>query len=76
MFLVTGATGFIGSHLVEKLCAAGVPVRALMRRVDRDWPCPTALCDLVTGRGTRPVSIDAAHECAHRHAGCARFSTR
>jgi nucleoside-diphosphate-sugar epimerase len=51
MFLVTGATGFIGSHLVEQLCASGLPVRALVRRVDRDWPCPTARCDLVTGRG-------------------------
>jgi len=51
MFLVTGATGFIGSHLVEKLCASGRPVRALVRRVDRDWPCATACCDLATGRG-------------------------
>jgi nucleoside-diphosphate-sugar epimerase len=51
MFLITGATGFIGSHLVEKLCAAGRPVRVLVRRVDREWPCPTAPCDLVTGAG-------------------------
>ena len=51
MFLVTGATGFIGSHLVEKLCASGLPVRALVRRIDRDWPCPTARCDLATGQG-------------------------
>lgn len=29
---VTGGTGFIGSHLVDTLCAAGVPVRALVRR--------------------------------------------
>jgi len=29
---VTGGTGFVGSHLVDTLCAAGVPVRALVRR--------------------------------------------
>lgn len=51
MLLVTGATGFIGSQLVEKLCASGRAVRALVRRLDRNWPCPTALCDLASGRG-------------------------
>jgi nucleoside-diphosphate-sugar epimerase len=51
MFLVTGATGFIGTHLVEKLVALGRPVRALVRRVDREWPCPTACCDLASGSG-------------------------
>jgi len=51
MFLVTGATGFIGKHLVERLSASGAPVRALVRRVDREWPCPTARCDLATGQG-------------------------
>jgi predicted dehydrogenase/nucleoside-diphosphate-sugar epimerase len=30
--LVTGATGFIGSHLVERLRAEGIGVRALVRR--------------------------------------------
>lgn len=29
--LVTGAGGFIGSHLVEELCQEGAPVRALVR---------------------------------------------
>jgi len=31
MDLVTGATGLLGSHIVEKLLAAGRPVRALVR---------------------------------------------
>jgi nucleoside-diphosphate-sugar epimerase len=30
--LVTGATGFLGSHIAEQLCRAGQPVRALVRR--------------------------------------------
>jgi NAD dependent epimerase/dehydratase len=38
--LVTGAGGFIGSHLVEVLCRRGAPVRALARyngRGDTGW---------------------------------------
>jgi dihydroflavonol-4-reductase len=30
--LVTGATGFVGSHLVERLVASGIPVRCLVRK--------------------------------------------
>lgn len=38
MNLVTGATGLLGSHIVEKLRAAGLPVRVLVRRgSDRSW---------------------------------------
>ncbi len=32
MTLVTGGTGFIGAHLLERLSALGAPVRALVRR--------------------------------------------
>jgi nucleoside-diphosphate-sugar epimerase len=32
MILVTGGTGFIGSHVLDRLAVAGEPVRALVRR--------------------------------------------
>jgi nucleoside-diphosphate-sugar epimerase len=32
MILVTGGTGFIGSHVIDRLVALGEPVRALVRR--------------------------------------------
>lgn len=51
MFLITGATGFIGRNLVEKLCASGREVRAMVRRSAGDMPCATVCCDLATGVG-------------------------
>lgn len=54
MTLVTGATGFIGSHLAEALVARGEPVRALVRRSSstRYLP-PVDVCggDLASGDG-------------------------
>lgn len=38
MHLVTGATGNVGSELVDVLAAAGTPVRALVRRPDAPLP--------------------------------------
>lgn len=56
---VSGATGFVGRHLVERLESAGHEVVALSRRtgVDLTNPVPKALADALTG-------CDAVVHCA------------
>ncbi|TAL12312.1 MAG: NAD-dependent epimerase/dehydratase family protein [Nitrospirae bacterium] len=57
--LVTGAGGFIGRHLVERLLRDGHTVRALVREAGRsgDWP---ATVDVVTGDVRDPQAMKAA----------------
>ena len=55
MILVTGGTGFIGSHLLDKLSALGEPARCLLRRKARPRRLPAgieaAYGDLIGGEG-------------------------
>jgi nucleoside-diphosphate-sugar epimerase len=57
MVLVTGGTGFIGTHLLEELAQRGDQVRALVRRgrSARSLPEGVESCygDLATGEGVR-----------------------
>lgn len=63
--VVTGATGFVGSHLVEALCARGMPARAIVRASsDTHWipagvdRATASLDDTVSlGRAMRGASI-------------------
>lgn len=55
MILVTGGTGFIGSHLLERLSSSGVPARCLLRRTKSPRSLPAgvepAFGDLAGGQG-------------------------
>ncbi len=60
MNLVTGATGLLGSHIVEKLRARGQPVRVLVRPgADRSW-LQTQAVEFTAGDITDPASLPAA----------------
>ena len=66
--LVTGATGFIGSHTVRALLDAGHDVRLFVRNEEKTrrlWAHePRVLEDLVVGRITSgPATADALREC-------------
>jgi nucleoside-diphosphate-sugar epimerase len=58
MVLVTGATGFIGRNLVERLCAQGQRVRCLVRRAPSP-PLPAA-AELAEGDLAAGSGLDAA----------------
>ena len=60
MILITGATGYIGRHLVARLVAQGERPRCLVRDVSRAKRIlPADKVELVEGATTSPASLDA-----------------
>jgi NADH dehydrogenase len=64
VILVTGGTGFVGSHIVHALRALDHPVRVLARRPDKQDRLRTWGCEVVQGDMTDPQSLrHATEEC-------------
>jgi nucleoside-diphosphate-sugar epimerase len=68
MVLITGGTGFIGGHLVEKLRARGEAVRCLVRSSSNTRGLPpgveTAVADLIKGQGIE-AALDGVDAVIH-----------
>lgn len=64
LILVTGATGFVGSHVVERLAAAGAHVRCLVRRSSSLRYLPRDGIELVLGDVAAGTGLEEAVEGA------------
>jgi nucleoside-diphosphate-sugar epimerase len=65
-FLVTGATGFIGGHLVERMVGDGLDVRCLVRASSDASLLDRLGAELVTGSLEDQASLDrATQECRY-----------
>ena len=64
MILVTGATGFVGGHVVAALRRAGKQVRCLVRDLRTAAKPELAGCELAEGDVTEPRSLPSAVEGA------------
>jgi len=65
MLLITGGSGFIGRHLLDRLSAANVRARCLTRGASLPYPnIEIVRGDLVTGAGTEQA-LDGVHTVIH-----------
>jgi len=65
MILVTGGSGYLGSHIVRRLVTDGKPVRALVRDIDnarREGRLADLQVDLIAGDVTPPETLEPAFE--------------
>jgi nucleoside-diphosphate-sugar epimerase len=58
--LVTGATGLMGYHILQALLRRGIPVRALVRSLDKARALLPEDCELVQGDITDPAAVRSA----------------
>ena len=58
--LVTGATGFVGSHVAQLLCAQGADVRVLVRATSRTENLADLKAERITGDLRDPDSLSKA----------------
>lgn len=60
MMLVTGGTGFIGSHLIKRMRKEGLPVRALVRNPDKAQTLKDLGVEVVKGDVSDRASLETA----------------
>lgn len=60
MLLVTGGTGFVGSHLIKRMRQEGIPVRALVRRPDKAQALKDLGVEVVPGDVSDKASLENA----------------
>ena len=60
MILVTGGTGFVGSHLIKRMRQEGIPVRAIVRDPDKARALNNLGVDVVKGDVSDTDSLEKA----------------
>jgi len=60
MILVTGGTGFVGSHLIRRMRREGLPVRAMVRNPDKAQALKDLGAEVVSGDVSDPASLEKA----------------
>jgi uncharacterized protein YbjT (DUF2867 family) len=66
MILITGGTGFIGSHLIKRMRQEGIPVRALVRNPDKSRALEDLGVEVIKGEMSDTVSLEKATSGAER----------
>ena len=66
MILVTGSTGFVGSHLISRMRDEGLPVRALVRNPEKAGKLRDRGVELAAGDISDKASLDRAVAGAER----------